>query len=293
LLWRVVRGFGGNRTDTLTVIGRDAEGTVSLVRAPPSESGRIASVRNLHQLGVADVAKTLSGFEELERRFPRSPHPIVYRGELRLWLGDGEGALDEFRRSRTRGACRWAYVGSAATLMFLGRPRRAWLVDRIGALRFKRLVTATTHVYRGELARRRGALRLARRELLVATDNRPTRVGAWINLALVEQRLGNTAAFDAALRRLEQLAPAIIWEARRALGLPPSTRLDAEDAAPVLEQALILMRGNRSSTQHTLFVDGRLVVIPSPAVWSAYASSVASNLGPTLTAALFARAQQV
>jgi hypothetical protein len=202
-------------------------------------------------------------------------------------------ALDEFRRSRARGVCRWSYVGAAATLMFLGRWRQAWLVDRLGTLRFKRLASATTHVYRGELARRRGALRLARRELLIATTNKPTRVGARINLALVERQLGNDAAFATALRQLEQDAPAIIWEAHGAIGLPPSTRLDPANAPQVLEKALTLMRGNRSSTQHTLVVDGRLVVIPAAATWSAFASSVASILAPPLTAALFARAQEV
>lgn len=276
-LWRRI---GGNRSQRLTLIGEGGR-SLRYVEAP---NGRAVATANLLRLPTTAPEEVLRGFDDVIARYPRSPHPFAYRGELRLWLGDIEGALDDFRRARATGHCRWAYVGSAAAHLLRGELARASYYQRVGKFRYGELRTATTHVYRGEVLRRRGDLAAARRDLEIAVENKPGRVAAAMNLALVYDGLGMHAERDALLARLQRRAPAIIWEASRAAGLPASTAIAPQQLQPIVDAALRLMRGNRSSIVHTLVVEGEVRVVPDPAAWITHARAAMPMLADLLRA---------
>jgi tetratricopeptide (TPR) repeat protein len=119
------------------------------------------------------------------------------------------------------------------------------------------------YVYRGEAHRRLGQLERARADLERAIELTPTRVGAWVNLALVHDARGDPEAFAEVWTHLERTASGLLSSAAAALGVtlfrdPGDEPTQAERRA-VLEQALRLMRGNRSTSCATFFSpDGRL-----------------------------------
>lgn len=184
------------------------------------------------------------------------------------------GTIPRSQFARATGHCRWAYAGSAAAHLLRGELAQASYDQAVGKFRHGELRTATTHVYRGEVHRMRGNFTAARRDLEIAVEYTPGRIAAAMNLALVYDGLGLHAERDAVLARLQQRAPAIIWEASRAAGLPATTSIPPAQLQPIIESALRLMRGNRSSIVHTLVVDGEVRVVPDPAVWITDARAV-------------------
>lgn len=281
LMRRVLSKLGGNRTSRSTVV--DPDGRLSYLDA---EGGRAAATRTLLRVRVAPLAEVLSGFEDTIAAYPASPHPFTYRGELRLWLGDIDGALADFARATALKPCRWAAVGTSAAWMLRGDLPRSMFYDIVGRLQFPALRSATTYVYRGELSRRRGRLDAARADLTIATEAKPGRVAAWLNLAMTLRSLG---AFDAcadACAQVEARAPAILWEASHAAGFARTTRLPIEQLEPIAEAALSLMRGNRSSIVYTLFVDDELRVVPDPKPIIACARALLATLLPGVRTAL-------
>lgn len=277
----VLRAMGGNRTDRMTLrLGPDD--ALVVVEA---DNGRMAATTQLLRLMTQPADEVLAGFVEIARRYPRSPHPFTYQGELRLWIGDIDGALADFRRAIARKPCRWGYVGSSAACMLRGQTLRARWFAHLGRRKFPELSTATTVVYRGELARKRKRWAAARADLELATREKPTRIGAWMNLALTYDALGDHDARDRVCARLDTIAPAILWLASAQAGLTPSAKIRADRLHAVCESALAMMRGNRSSVLHTLYVGDELRVIPNPQLWSAH---VVAWL-PALSALLRAR----
>ncbi|MCA9692874.1 MAG: hypothetical protein KC636_24970 [Myxococcales bacterium] len=265
----ILARLGGSRATRATLL--TAPGAAEPLVYAATASGRDDSANNLMRLAEdVSVVELLSTFTALKRRYPESPHPYTYRGELLLWLGDYRGALADFNRVLRIAPTRWAYVGKAAALMLTGHPRRASWVSTKGVARFGRLASATTHVYRGELRRLHGRAREAIADLELAVHHKPARIGAWVNLALARVELGDPGA-RAALDELEARAPAVLWESARSLGERPRARITTQDRA-LLERALVLMRGNRSSVIHTIFPPGESMrVIPAPSRWRAQA----------------------
>jgi predicted Zn-dependent protease len=129
-----------------------------------------------------------------------------------------------------------------------GRPERALqvLAEGVSVLRSE---GPAVFMYRGEALRVLGRFDEAERDLQAAVAERPTRLSAWINLALARRALGNSDAD--ALARVETMAPRLLGDATAEVG-----------ADRALEHTLVMMRGNRSSTCWTYFTqDGRLQLV--------------------------------
>lgn len=272
LLDEVKRSLGGNRSSSPTRVIADSNGTkrIEIWRVAPD--ARQAASSLLHRLWFESPAEVLSRFEVVADRFPESPFPFTYRGELRLWLGDYAEALSDFEEAIRRQPTRWAYIGRAAVYMLLGENRRANSAVSAGVRRFGNLVTATTHVYRGELRRRRGDLKGALEDLEIAVEQRPGRVAARMNLALTYEALGRRDEAGRELRRALNQVPGILWITADALGQRLPACIDMTTAAPLLDHAFRLMRGNRSSWFYSMFdKDGRFRVLPKVDGWQSLA----------------------
>lgn len=290
LLWKTVARFEGCRVAPFSM--RDEHGML----APADElaSTQAQATRWQHRLLDTPVDEVLAGFDALEERYPDSPHPQTYTAEIELWLGNYERAYaltdDMWQRTGTR----WAYIGSGAALGFLGRFDEALERWSLGERTFCGFLDQeATHCFRGEVYRLMGRSAEARADLERATQGSSTRVGAWINLALVCLEEGDDAGGEGALEQVETQAPVLVWEASRGALSRPSVLIERGDAKAVLEEALRLMRGNRSSVVHS-FVDhrGQFRVVPDRerTLWQRWAQNLGRLPGYGLAAWLHARA---
>ncbi|MFK7985749.1 MAG: tetratricopeptide repeat protein [Sandaracinaceae bacterium] len=254
---RVLRRFGGNRSEHLTLMVPGTEG-LGLVpfSLPPQDALGVS------RDAASDVLKGLThrprhlveeDFRALAARFPDSPHPLCYWGELDLWMGDYDRAIDRFRKALQRGSARWAYVGEAACHIMRGDWAEADRVLTECSDEYTPILGATTHVYLGEALRRRGAMAAAARELEEAVRVKRGRAGAWLNLALVYRALDDATAADAAFREVEERWPRLLWDGWIALGEPPTWPVPHDRRSEVAESVLRMMRGNRSSHTITYF----------------------------------------
>jgi tetratricopeptide (TPR) repeat protein len=272
LLERALLWMRGNRRFTATYVrpdDPDAEPVPLRLRPSPRGPSKLA----LWLLTTESLAAAESGLDRVHHDYPRSPEPYCYHGELYLYLGDYVAARRQFDQAlvlydRTR----WAFIGLGAVELLEGRPERTLpLLER--SLKLSRGAGPTLFVYRGEALLRLGRLDAAIADLEYAAQLNPTRVSAWIDLALARDEAGDHAAPARGLEHLRRVAPGLVHDAARAAGI---TMGAAEDAAvpgrdalrALFETMLRMMRGNRSSTCVTYFTDdGYLRVVPPvPAV---------------------------
>jgi tetratricopeptide (TPR) repeat protein len=251
--------FGGNRGKPLTRLDAEpSEGSLGLrvVRVPESDSvlsSRDASADTLKLLGTIPLVELERRFEELAERYPESPHPLCYWGELDLWLGEYERAIARFEAALSRSQARWGYVGQAAARILRGEYEAADEAIAACNREFAPVVGATTHVYVGEALRRRGDLEGAVAELTEAVRVKPGRAGAWMNLALAHRALDARDEARRIFHRLEARLPRLYWDTWRALGEAPRWPVPPERMPDLFEKALEMMRGNRSSHTITYF----------------------------------------
>lgn len=194
-------------------------------------------------LRFGDGPGILREFDRLIREDPRAAYSWSSRGELCLWLGRPAQA----RRSVSRALALspdlpWPNIGLCGAAVLEGDLDRAW-----AALERASSVGAGPQysgVWRGEILRRRGLAREALEALAQVKAEPPYRPGLWLNRALCLLDLGRRDEAGRLLRLLRARLPALFAEAG-----PGAPRR-------VLERALSLMRGNRSSWLYT-FVDRR------------------------------------
>lgn len=232
-----------------------------LVRLSTRESPREASRRALELIRVLAPEVTLAALDAVAERYPRSESPVVHRGELRLWLGDYDGAAADFERALglQRGT-RWAYIGLGAARMLQGDLDEALRVQHEGVAVMGSAI-GSVFIYRGEALLRAGRLQEAERDLVEAERRMPTRLSAWIDLAILDHRRGQWAARDARLRKLMEHAPALVGDAGGRHLYAGSRR----DVLGVLERARAALRGNRSSSCQTYFSpEGTLRLVGRP-----------------------------
>jgi tetratricopeptide (TPR) repeat protein len=249
----------GNRSTTATVV-RDGR----LARVGSRTAPRHASRRALQLVRVLPPPQVLAALDAVIARYPRSSLPRCHRGELKLWLGDVEGARADLSTAISiHPHTRWAYIGLSGCDLLAGDPERALATADRGVEVMGGTYGPAVYAYRGEALRRLGRPEQARADLIRCVELTPGRVAAWIDLALVHAELGDRAAFEAAWERLVRVAPGLLSDAAREsevvlwrdLGSAASTG----ERARVLEQALSMMRGNRSTTSATYFTrEGRL-----------------------------------
>lgn len=262
-LEKLTRKQGTNRGSHPTCLRRLPGGGVKLVKQENRQDSRQAAAALLARLRTESPAMVLERFEQLREQFPTSPYPYTYRGELRLWLGDAQGAYQDFESALNLEPARWAFIGMAASLSREDPTEANRLFDE-GIALFGNLDSATTHVYRGEMRREQGDLSGALADLELAVAQRPSRVAARLNLALTYAALNREADAEHEIRRAFTGVPGFLFLAAQSLGRPAPTSFDIGSTQLFIERALELMRGNRSSWLYSMVDDaGTFRVLPA------------------------------
>ncbi|MFN8643984.1 MAG: tetratricopeptide repeat protein [Candidatus Binatia bacterium] len=256
-----LRAMRGNRTPRGTWVRADG----TLAPLPPTTSPRILARAALELVRVAPVAEVRRALDALAARFPDSSMPIVHRGELHLWLGDYAAARADLEAAiALHRETRWAWYGLAWLDVLAGDPRRALQTCAEGIAVMHHSEGAVALIVRGEAYRLLGRLDEARRELQRSNEVFPSRLSAWINLALVHGAAGDGDAQRATMRRIAAMAPTLVSQAAAELGEATFEHVVLErpwrrDGAPVaaldalLRHLLTMMRGNRASGLITYF----------------------------------------
>lgn len=224
-----VERFAGNHTVHLSTV--DA-GKLASCRLPrdPRQLGAIVQL----VFWTRGAAATRALYDELAPLVDDHPLYRIYHGELELWMGAYAEAERIFRKILARDdRVRWAWIGLGASLMLQGQLDHAQETWERGLARTDGVPGPTLYVYRGECYRRQGASELARRELETGLRQKPRRLSARINLALLER---DPEALALVERECTAFAPLLMEELKGG----PAERL---------EQVLVAMRGNRSSSE--------------------------------------------
>jgi tetratricopeptide (TPR) repeat protein len=267
----------GNRTSLGTFVREDG----TLTPLPRSASPRLLARQALELVRVASPETSFRRLDELVARFPHSPMPLAHRGELKLWLGRYDAARADLEAAiAIRRQTRWAYYGLAWLEVLAGDLERALATCADGIRVMDNSEGAVANIVRGEAYRLLGRLDEAREQLRLACAAFPTRLSAWINLALVHGAAGERHQEEDVFRGITRRAPALMSEAAAEVGEDVFTAVvlegpvrHAEAAAPptevigrILRQILTMMRGNRASGLITYFTaDGHFRHVPREA----------------------------
>jgi len=241
----VLEKLAGNRTPFPTTV---QDGRLLSLYLPASPRRRVQEIQHKAIWMGLDLAKQRVA-AELERI---GNHPIArcYGAELDLWAGDYDVARQKFEdilgeaRQTT-----WAWIGLGASRILLGDAEEGLrtLDEGVKVMGWR---GATLPAIRGEALFRLGRLDEAAVEIQEACANHPSRVSSSVLRVLIADARGETAERDQVFSHLDDSAPALVADAQRAAGVEgwwPGTA-PAEVLARVCEQALALMRGNRSSS---------------------------------------------
>ena len=233
---RGLAALRGNRSWTPTAVRPDG----SLARVFVTTSARVRSKRALVRFtSTADAAAGAMEFAAIRAAHPDAAEPHNYEGEMHLYRGDHAAARRCFERALARyERSRWAFIGLTAVAVLEGRCEEALAVLERG-VEVSGPPGPTAFVYRGEAHRRLGHRVEARRDLEHAVTMSPSRVGAWVNLGLLQRSEGDTAGLARTMEALGRLAPGFV-----------------ADAGGVLEEMLVMLRGNRASSCVTYFTRG-------------------------------------
>jgi tetratricopeptide (TPR) repeat protein len=224
----VIERFAGNRSANLTT---NAAGTLTPCRLPIDPRFLGARIQRVLWTRGPEAVRQL--YRSLEPAVQSDPLFLIYAGEVELWLGEYEHAAAIFRRALDRNrSTKWAWIGLGAAAMLqndLDGAQRIWAEG----LQLNPVAGPTLYIYRGECYRRQGDSTRAREDLDVALREKPHRLSAHINLALLT---GETDALQRAVAHCRRLMPLLMETL-------------TGDPAETLEQVLLAMRGNRSSSE--------------------------------------------
>jgi tetratricopeptide (TPR) repeat protein len=263
VLEEALRRLAGNRTSMPSHL-RDGEPIRLQVRTAP----RYGSRRALELVRTASVELALAELDRMVERFPKSSLPVCHRGELRLWMGDLEGARADLEAAiAILPQTRWAWIGLTGVDTLEGDPERALSTSADGVRAMGHTTGFSVYAYRADALRRLGRLEEAEADLDKSLGQHSSRLGSWILLGLVRGARGHDDGLLEVWRHLEDHAIGLLSDAARELGVELWPERDArpEPAAAqrVLEHALYMMRGNRSSTCATYRTeDGGVRYVP-------------------------------
>jgi tetratricopeptide (TPR) repeat protein len=265
VLARSLEALSGNRSVTPTYLREGPEGR-SLVRLRVRPHPRHAARRALELIRASEPDVALRALDAVIDRYSMSAIPLCHRGELLLWVGRySEARLDFERAIAIERSTRWGYIGLGAVELLEGDPARALRTFERGVKAMGGTTGVSLFVYRGEAYRELGRLDEAARDLERACAETPSRVGAWINLALACDSAGDGARRGAIVARLMEQAPALLSDAAMEASVPllSGGAPDPEGERVILKRALTLLRGNRSSTCIIYFTSRGLIrIIP-------------------------------
>ena len=292
---QVLDRLSGNRSCTPTV--PDPASPAGLRRAFVPEAPREQSRRVLELIRLLPAEQVLARFAEVKAAHPESTMPDVHRGEMLLWLGRTEEADRDFERciAADRGT-RWAYIGRQAVEIVRGDYAASLAQAERGVCAMDHTAGPTLFTYKGEALMALGRLDEAADQLSEAVRRHPSRVGARVLWGLCLGRLGHDADQIGVLRGLMDLAPGLLSDAARMLGLelwrdPDSPAPEPDERRAVLEQALVLLKANRSSSCVTYFGErGQLRTVPGVreeeaqvALWRRYVATDLERVGRLLS----------
>jgi tetratricopeptide (TPR) repeat protein len=256
-LERALAQIGANRSGDL--LRRDGD---RFVRLRGLSGPRFESRRLLESIRARPPAHALAGLGEVIARYPESSLPICHRGELRLWLGDYEGARADLEGAIAQNPfTRWAYIGLTTLETLEGRPERALETCALGIHKMNDTTGPAVYVARGEALLALGRVEEARVDLDRAVELHGSRASAVILRAILEGERGDASAFDRLWERLLVQAPALLSDAAGGVSLvrdPGAAPIPTGDRTAVLRRALAMMRGNRSSTCISYFANGSM-----------------------------------
>ncbi len=208
----------GNRSPVATYV-RSADRRLVRLDVPPSP--RVASKRALHRfVATGSLEESLAELDRVHERAPHAAEPYNYRGELHLYVGDAAAARREFERAiALYGRSRWAYIGMAGAWVLDGDFEEAlrWLAEGIAQAGTP---GPTAFVYRGESMRCLGRAAEARADLTLSVQRNPGRIGAWVNLGLLDVSDGDLDAARGVLATLRRRGPGVL----RGRGARPGPR---------------------------------------------------------------------
>ncbi len=201
---------------------------------------RVAALRS--GLWGLPLPSIIAQFEALRAQHPTDPFIVTYGAELLLWQGDYTRAGEWLRHALTLDEwTRWAYIGMATLANVTGRPETALRTiarqrELLDALPNSLVCTAEAHLSLGDIGR-------ARVDYQAALEAHPTRVGAWLGLALTQQRAGEDPRL--ALEHVQRLTPVFFRQWQR--------EAESLDEDGQLRHGLGMLRGNRASGLITWF----------------------------------------
>lgn len=242
-LERALAAFAGNRSETPTVW--DDGGLHPLVLpADPRHRAR----RGQAVLKVRGPSAARAAIQALVAAEPDDPMARTHLGELELWCGAYGSAREAFEAALALDdTTRWAWVGLGACALLTGDPDQA-LAHWQHCIAHTGAAGPTLFAYRAECQRQLGNLDEADRDLAAAARTEPRRLGTWLNRALVAAARGDARPAQALATHLKALCPPLVGEG---------------PAPEQLEQVLVRLRGNRSSSLVTWFdEDGQLRLLP-------------------------------
>lgn len=239
MLERVLRALAGCRVEASAF--RKPDGFVQW-------EPRARTVRLQALLRYGDAGLVLREFDRMIAEDPKEPYLHASRGEACLWLGRfGEAERNILRAHALGPRLPWPPIGLCAVRAMKGDYAKAseWLEKSVGRASDEALRT-----WQAELLRRRGEPAAAAALLEKTTAEPPFRPSLWLNLALSYAALGRPDRQRALFRRLARHMESFLAAAAREARVPwrkLSDRISDAGATAVLNKALSLMKGNRSS----------------------------------------------
>lgn len=230
----------GNRGVPTTYVDPAGALRTLVLKPAPRTAAKYALLRFVV---TADTDEAERDFDRVQAEYPDVPEIHNYRGELWLYVGDYARARRCFERALSMyEESRWAFIGLAAVELLEGDPRAA-----LATLSRQRGEPGpTAFVYRGEARRRLGDRAGARADLEHSVALHPARIGAWVNLGLLQRDEGDADGLARTIEGLRTRAPGLF-----------------ADAAGDLGEMLVMLRGNRASTCVTYFTrEGALRTVP-------------------------------
>lgn len=236
------------------------EGTLLPLDLPLHARFQARAVQEL--LRTRPPSFVIQSLQALAAERPTEATVHCHLGEVHLWLGDWASAEHAFLAAvEIARDTRWAYVGLCATELGKNQPERA--IEWCARGEEEALPGRTQYAYRGEAYRRLGDRTRALLDLQRSLELTPTRVSAWLNLALVDRA---PLVLDSTFRALLEHAPGLVHDACTELELESERLMGSSGAiARVFEHCLGMMRGNRASSLVTYFTrSGELRFVPPP-----------------------------